>query len=345
MNAAHELKAFAQSIGFSLIGITRAEEAETYGAFRDWLNQQFHGSMSYLERRAEAYRSPEGVMVGAMSIVMLGANYQNSNEEHATSEGFGKIARYARGGFDYHDVLREKLSELSKHLKRLVPGCRTRNVVDTAPLLERDYARKAGLGWIGKNTMLINKHQGSYVFLSALLTDASLEIDAPHSTSHCGSCTRCLEACPTDAFVAPHVLDARKCISYLTIEHRSAPIETDLRPQLSDWIFGCDICQEVCPWNRRSLAESMPAFRAQDDLERLDLIEILGMNDEDFTKHFEGTPMMRPGRIALQRTAAILAGNQRLQSAKTLLQKLSRDDSSILKEAAAWAIEQINSKD
>ncbi|WP_459555065.1 epoxyqueuosine reductase [Lacunimicrobium album] len=339
-----QLKSYARSLGFSLVGIACAEKADTYGEFRDWLEQQFHGSMGYMQRRADAYQSPAGVMPDSVSVVMLGVNYDNLAEQNVET-GQGKIARYARGGHDYHDILRDKLYLLAQELKRLVPGCRTRGTVDTAPLLERDFARKAGLGWIGKNTMLINKHQGSYLFLASLLTDVELVVDTPHETSHCGSCTRCLQACPTDAFVTPYVLDARRCISYLTIEQRHEPTDESLRPYLSDWIFGCDICQEVCPWNRRNLVASMTEFKAREDLEQLDLVVLLNMSEEIFHERFKNTPMMRPGRAALLRNAAMVAGNQKLVTALPALSALTADEheSELLREAATWAIEQINS--
>ena len=171
-----------------------------------------------------------------------------------------RVARYATGTRDYHDVLRERLSELADFVHGQLPGCRTRGIVDTAPLLERDFARRAGLGWFGKNTMLLDRHFGSWFFLAALLIDQPLDPDAGDQTNHCGTCTACLDACPTDAFPEPYVLDARRCISYLTIELRNEPIPTELREGLGDWVFGCDICQEVCPWNRDAPATSEPEF-------------------------------------------------------------------------------------
>src|SRR5205823_4958254 len=202
-----------------------------------------------------------------------------------------KIARYARGP-DYHDVLRGKLKTLLGWVQTQRPACHGRAVVDTAPLLERDFARRAGLGWIGKNTMLINKHRGSYLFLGALLTNLELKPDPPHEASHCGTCTACLDACPTEAFVAPGSLDARRCISYLTIELRG-PVPEELRPGVGDWLFGCDVCQEVCPWNGKPPAV---AFPSNDDLQALDPIELLGLTEEEFRRRFRGTAITRTKR-------------------------------------------------
>lgn len=207
--------------------------------------------------------------------------------------------------------MRERLKSLADFLHEQRPGCRTRGCVDTAPLLERDFAKLAGLGWFGKNTMLLNKRLGSFFFLAALLTDIELSPDEPHHTSHCGTCTRCLDACPTDAFVEPYVLDARKCISYLTIELRDQPIPTELRSQMGEWIFGCDVCQDVCPWNRKAPASNEPAFVAREQLHPVDLEWLLSLDEAGFEAAFAGTPMHRTGRAALLRNAAIALGNSR----------------------------------
>ena len=235
------VKAEARRLGFELAGIAPAVTPTGLHEFLDWLERGHAGEMHYFERREEAYGHPRHVLDGVRSVVMLGINYntqapqrheERRREETSSAEADtgaaiavapaikARIARYAQGSVDYHDVIRGKLRELARFLSREAPGCKVRGVVDTAPLLERDFARAAGLGWFGKNTMLINKHLGSWFFLAALLVDVELEYDAPHAESHCGTCTRCLDACPTGAFVEPYVLDARRCISYFTIEHR-----------------------------------------------------------------------------------------------------------------------------
>ena len=250
-----------------------------------------------------------------------------------------RIARYARGA-DYHDILRGRLNELLAWVRREVPGCKGRGVVDTAPLLERDFARRAGLGWFGKNTMLLNKRLGSYFFLGALLLDLVLRPDRDHESSHCGTCTACLDACPTHAFSAPGVLDSRRCISYLTIELKGE-VPEDLRPAMGDWLFGCDVCQEVCPWNRRAPAGREPDFLPRADLEAVDPEELLGLSESDFRLRFEGTALMRSKRRGLLRNAAIVLGNRGNSPALPALRRALNDQDPLVREAAGWAIEQI----
>ena len=220
-----------------------------------------------------------------------------------------------------------------------MPDCHGRGVVDTAPLMERDFARRAGLGWFGKNTMLINKHRGSFFFLGALLVDLELQPDAPHVASHCGTCTACLDACPTQAFTAAGWLDARRCISYLTIELR-APIPEELRPGVGNWLFGCDICQEVCPWNRKAGREALP-FSHRADLEALDPIELLGLSEAAFRQRFGGTALMRTKRRGLLRNAAIVLGNLGSKNAIPALERALLEDEPLIREAAAWALQEI----
>jgi epoxyqueuosine reductase len=240
-----------------------------------------------------------------------------------------KIARYARGP-DYHDIIRDRLKRLLAWLREQEPGCRGRGVVDTAPLLERDFARRAGLGWVGKNTMLINKHRGSYFFLGALLTDLALRPDPPHAASHCGTCTACLDACPTQAFAGPGWLDARRCISYLTIELRGS-VPGDLRPGVGDWLFGCDVCQQVCPWNRRDDTEPTA----------VDPAELLGLSEEGFRARFSGTALTRAGRAGLLRNAALVLGNVGDERSLPALERAAADPDPLIRDAAAWAMGQI----
>src|SRR5262245_49779160 len=325
------LKAEAHRLGFELVGIAPAVTPTGIHDFLDWLERGYAGQMTYLERREEAYTHPRHVLHGVRSVVMLGINYNTqapvrrndgrfvaagADRERGTdneTQAPARIARYARGSADYHDVIREKLRELAAFLRRESPGATARGIVDTAPLLERDFARLAGLGWFGKNTMLINKRLGSWFFLAALLVDIELEYDAPHTASHCGTCNRCLDACPTQAFVEPYVLDARRCISYLTIEHRG-PISEDLHAGMGDWLFGCDICQEVCPWNHKAPVSSEPAFQPQSDLQSVDAGELLSLTDTEFRKRFGHTALARPGREGLVRNAAIVAANAGVKS-------------------------------
>jgi epoxyqueuosine reductase len=232
------------------------------------------------------------------------------------------------------------MAKLADFLRARCPGCRTRAAVDSAPILERDFARAAGLGWFGKNTMLINKRQGSWIFLAGLLTDVELEPDEPHETAHCGTCTRCLDACPTDAFPEPYVLDSRKCIAYLTIE-LDGPIPDSLRNGMGDWLFGCDICQDVCPWNTKSPRKNDPAFRPRTELNPANLGQLFDLDGEGFSQAFGKNALARPGRAGLLRNAAIALGNQRDPAAVPTLQQALADAEPVVRGAAAWALGQI----
>jgi epoxyqueuosine reductase len=341
---ANHVREEAVRIGFDLVGISEATAPSGFEHLQEWLSKNYEGEMQYMRRREAAYEHPDGVLPGTKSVIVTALNY-HATEKPVTSDdvaiadsGTGRVASYANGTADYHDVIRSMLKQLSAVLHEAVPGCRTRPVVDTAPLLERDFAKIAGLGWFGKNTMLINKHAGSWLFLGALLTDVELEADAPHGTSHCGTCTRCLDACPTDAFPEPYVLDARKCISYLTIELRDQPIPTGLREGMQDWVFGCDICQDVCPWNRKATDTPVPEFQPADDLAPLDLKWLLSLTADEFRERFRKTPFDRPGRSGLLRNAAIAAGNSGDASLIPPLTKCLNDNEPLVRGAAAWAL-------
>lgn len=333
------LKQQAQVIGFDLVGVAPAIDADHFEQFRDWLDHEYAGEMRYLERHAEAHRHPSSILPEVRSVIMVGMNYK---PDAPALTSLGKIARYARGD-DYHEVLRARLKQLLAWLQAEVPSCRGRAVVDTAPLLERDFARRAGLGWFGKNTMLLNKKLGSYFFLGALLVNIALQVDDPHDAAHCGTCTACLDACPTDAFVAPGQMDARRCISYLTIELRGH-VDPDLRAQMGDWLFGCDVCQEVCPWNRKAPSATEPAFRARRDLAQFDLLELLTLSEAEFRQRFRGTALLRPGRSGLLRNAALVLGNSGDPAALPALELAAQDTDAMVREAAAWAIERIRAK-
>ena len=333
------VKAEALRVGFDLVGVVSAVAPATFADFQEWLRQGFAGEMKYLDRRAEAYSHPRHVMPAVRSVIMLAANYRTADPSPAEPSA-GRVSRYAWNDGDYHTLMRERLEKLANFLHAQHPGCRTRAIVDTAPLLERDFARAAGLGWFGKNTMLINKRQGSWLFLAGLLTDLELTADAPHESSHCGTCTRCLEACPTAAFPAPYVLDARKCISYLTIELKG-PIPAELREGIGDWLFGCDICQDVCPWNKKSPRKDDIAFRPRADLNPAELIPLLELDEIAFERTFGQTALSRPGRAGVLRNAAIVLGNQRDEQSVPILSRVLADEEPILRGAAAWALGQI----
>jgi epoxyqueuosine reductase len=251
----------------------------------------------------------------------------------------GSIAKYAQAP-DYHEYLWARLNPLAEWLDAEMPGSHSRGVTDSAPLLERDFARRAGLGWFGKNTMLIDRRLGSYFFLGALLLDLELQPDPPHATSHCGTCTACLDACPTAAFPQEGVLDSRRCLSYLTIELKGS-VPEEFRPAFTDWLFGCDICQEVCPWNRKAPTAREPAFASRPDLVALDPVEILSLSEEEFRRRFRDTALSRTKRRGLVRNALLIVGNRRESRALPALRQLLHDPEPVLREAAAWALERI----
>ena len=300
------VKAQAYGLGFDLVGITTLGPMETAGTFDAWIEKGCAGEMDYLSRGAAKRRDSRLAFGGATSAIVVGLDYGGR-------EPSGPVARYARGD-DYHDVMTERLNELHRWLQlelgRPIAG---KPYVDTGPILERDLARRAGLGWFGKNTNLVNPRLGSFFFIGSLLLDLDLAADAPFEADRCGSCTRCLEACPTDAFVEPRVLDATRCISYLTIELKGN-IPDAFHEAIGSNVYGCDICQDVCPYNvkfARELRE--PAFSARDAIRDKDPAtlarELLAMGDEEFRSAFCRSPMKRAKRRGLARNAAVVLGN------------------------------------
>lgn len=339
------LKQQARALGFDLVGIAPAQPADSFAQLQDWLARGYAGEMAYMHRHGDARRHPTSILPTVRSVVMVALNYKPQAPvavPRARNGNRAQIARYARGR-DYHDVLREKLKALLHWVQGEVPGCAGRAVVDTAPLLERDFARRAGLGWFGKNTMLLNTRLGSYMFLGALLLDIELRPDEPFEASHCGTCTACLDACPTQAFVAPGMLDSRLCVSYLTIELRG-PIDEALRPHMGDWLFGCDVCQEVCPWNRKSPFSTEPAWSSRPDLLTLDFEELFSLTEADFRRRFKGTALRRTGRGGLLRNAAIVLGNTGDVSALPALERACGDPDPLVRDAAQWAIARIRER-
>jgi epoxyqueuosine reductase len=330
-----ELKSAAGRLGFELAGVCPAVSPDGLARFQQWLGAGYAGEMEYLPRRAEAYAHPRHVLDGVRSLLLLACNYRNV-EPAAPQRGRGRVSRYA-WGTDYHELIRGRLSQLADFLHSRAPQAQTRTVVDTAPLLEREFAQLAGLGWIGKNTLLLNRRAGSWFFLAALLTDLELEYDLPQATDHCGTCRACLDACPTGAFVDAYVLDPRKCISYLTIESRQ-PIPRQLREPLGDWLFGCDVCQEVCPWNHRAPVSEASGFEPLDGLTDCELGKLFELDDDGFRARFRHTPLWRPKRRGLLRNAAIVLGNQRPPDGCTALVRGLNDCESLVRGAAAWAL-------
>jgi epoxyqueuosine reductase len=330
-----DLKREARRLGFALAGVCPAVTPQGISRFHEWLAAGYAGAMDYLPARAEAYEHPEHVLAGARSLLVLAQHYRTVEPAQA-QPGRGRVSRYA-WGHDYHDVLRARLRQLTDFLAARAPQARARAVVDTAPLLEREFAQLAGLGWIGKNTLVLNTQAGSWFFLAALVTDVELDYDEPHQADHCGTCRACLDACPTDAFVDAYVLDARRCISYLTIE-LGQPIPRDLRPAMGDWLFGCDVCQEVCPWNHKAPHSDERRFQPLDSLTTLDLAELFELDDAAFRARFRHTPLWRPKRRGLLRNAAIVLGNQRPPAALSALVRGLSDTEPLVRGACAWAL-------
>src|SRR3954453_11908839 len=331
-----ELKQRADELGFSLCGVCPAVSPPGAARLDEWLAAGYAGQMHYLAERREAYGDPNRVLEGVRSVVMLAMNYRTA-EPAKPQAGAGRVSRYAWGDADYHDFIRERLDELGEWLSNQCPESRVRGTVDTAPLLEREFAQLAGLGWIGKNTLLLNRDEGSWFFLAALLTDIELAYDAPHETDHCGTCRACLDACPTDAFPQPYVLDASRCISYLTIELRDA-VPAELRSGMGDWVFGCDVCQDVCPWNSRSPLSGQAELEPRADSNPMDLIKLFELDDAAFRERFRQTPLWRPRRRGLLRNAAIVLGNRPTSAATPALIRGLNDKEMLVRGACAWAL-------
>ena len=329
------IKAQALALGFDLAGITTLGPAETAPWFDAWILAGYGGEMAYLSKGGEKRADTRLPYPGVTSAIVVAMNYGGTQPS-------GPVARYARGN-DYHDVIIEKLQALHRWLcDTLGYPVHGKAYVDTGPILERDLARRAGLGWFGKNTNLIHPTLGSYFFIGALLVAVDLIPDAPFEADRCGSCTRCLEACPTGAFVAPRTLDATRCISYLTIELKGA-IPEPLRELMGELVYGCDICQEVCPWNVRFARDvTEPALRPRNDSEAFDLRALLLQDEETFRMRFRGSPMKRAKRRGLARNAAVALGNrQDPDDLAALRYAAAHDPDEQVREHARWAFARI----
>jgi epoxyqueuosine reductase len=392
MSLTAAIKAEARRLGFARVGIVPAGPSQTHSYYAAWLDQGFAGEMGYLGRHAEAKRDPSQWAEGARSLICLAVNY-HPGEVRDAQDGMardggprGRISRYAWGR-DYHDMLGDRLDRLAAFIDSRAGrpvGCRA--AVDAAPVMEREWAARAGLGWVGRNAMLIDWELGSYVFLAELLVDLELEYDLPgrdpragerpqlaarpahvpeafHSSADpalpvidlglresCGSCRACVEACPTGAIVADKAVDARRCLSYLTIELKG-PIPEEFRDKLGEWVFGCDICQEVCPWNRRAPAAEEAGFEAPDrEAVRPSLIQLLALDEEGFRERFRGRAVWRARRRGLLRNAALALGNalarglppEAREAGITALARALRDPEPVIRGAAAWALGRVD---
>ena len=329
------LKEEALRVGFDMAGAAAAMTPPGIDHFRRWIADGCFGQMSYMAARGEAFKHPLHVLEGVRSILMLAAGYRTV-EPQAAAAGQGIVSRSAWGD-DYHDVLRDRLHRLADFHRRLSPTAAVRGVVNTAPLLERRFGQLAGLGWIGKNTMLVNARLGSWFVLGALLTTEVLEYDQPTDRGHCGTCRACIDACPTGALAEPYRLDARRCISYLTIEF-VRPCAEDLRPLCGGRIFGCDACQEACPWNRRASTSGQPRFQPRPGCNPVELAGLLGLDEEAFRARFRGSPLRRSKRRGLLRNAAIALGNRPDPAALPALIRGLDDPEPAIRAACAWAL-------
>ncbi len=333
----------ALELGFDDCRFTTAAAPASAGQFQNWLAGKQHGEMTWLERSAPKRSDPQKVLSGAKSVITLATSYGVENpKSEIRNPKSGSIARYARFD-DYHDVLGKQLSQLTGFVNRL-GGAETRSLwhVDTGPLLERDFAQRAGLGFVGKHTNLISRRFGNWILVGEIITTLELEPDAPEK-NRCGSCARCIEACPTHAITAPFQLDARRCISYLTIELKGL-IPIELRPAIGNRIFGCDDCLAVCPWNRFAHKGKLMKAHARKELAEPDLIELLQLDEAGFKSHFAGTPILRAKRRGFLRNVCVALGNVGDDSALPALRKAAQDSEPLIVGHARWAMERIKSR-
>jgi len=325
----------AEELGFDACRFTSASPPVHKEHFEHWLQSGQHGEMAYLQRNAHKRTDPRKVLTDARTIIALAVSYSSNSHP-------GSVARYARFT-DYHDVIGKRLNILSQFVNQF-GGANTRSLwyVDTGPFLERDLAQRAGLGFIGKHTNLISRELGNWIFLAEIITTLQIEPDAPEE-NRCGTCTRCITACPTAAITAPFQLDARRCISYLTIELKG-PIPQHLRPAIGSRIYGCDDCLQVCPWNRFAREGRMMKEHARPDLDAPNLVELLEMDEADFKRRFAGTPMMRTRRRGLLRNVCVALGNIGDRASLPALHRAATDAEPLIAEHAQWAIEQIHGR-
>jgi epoxyqueuosine reductase len=337
------LRQHARELGFDDCRFTTAAPSASAPHFQKWLAEKQNGEMHWLERNAEKRLNLQKILPGAKSVICLAVSYQAKDSEVRSQRlEIGLMARYAQFA-DYHDVIGEKLKALAAFMDKFGGGNATSLwYVDTGPVLERDLAQRAGLGFVGKHTNLISRRLGNWIFLAEILTTLDLEPDTPEK-NHCGSCTRCLTACPTNAITAPFTLDARKCISYLTIELKGS-IPVEFRRAIGNRIYGCDDCLAACPWNRFAREGSMMKPHARRDLAQPDLLELLRLDDNGFKMKFACTPMLRTKRRGVLRNVCVALGNVGDESALPALEKATRDHELLITEHARWAMEEIESR-
>jgi epoxyqueuosine reductase len=336
--AAERVRAEALRLGFDRVAFAAAGPCRDAAHLRRWLDEGRHGDMAWMERTAEVRSDPAHLLPGARTVVSLLTFYPAApaGEERAWE---GRVSRYARGR-DYHNVLGRRLRKLAAAVRSWDGGAAAVPAVDAKPILEKEWAERAGLGWIGKHSNLITQDGGSWFFLSEIVTDLECAPSEAAVPDRCGTCTACLDACPTGAIVGPREVDARRCISYLTIEFDGV-VPPEMRPQLGEWIFGCDICQDVCPWNRFAVRVEDEAFRFDRERFRGGLADLLALDRAAFEARFEGSPVRRAGRDAFLRNVCVALGNRRDADALPALDRALRDDAALVRRHAAWAIGRI----
>ena len=341
------IKQAARDCGFEVAGVASIEPLERdHIAFQEWCEEGFAAGMDYMTRRPELHANPAVLVPYARSVITLAINYYAAAPPFEHENRYGRIARYA-WGLDYHDVVKPRLLELVGKIEHIAGRrIRARCFVDAVPLLERAVAARASLGFFGKNTNLLDPRRGSWFFLSEILLDLDLPAEAREIKVSCGSCHRCIDACPTDAFAGPYRLDSRRCISYLTIENKGA-IPRELRSAIGEWLFGCDVCQDVCPFNRFASESDWPELRPDAGAgARLDLAEVLSItSDDEFRARFRGTPLTRPRRRGLLRNAAIVAANVGASTTVPLLvERTLNEHEALIRSHALWALGQLDLK-
>lgn len=340
------LNEWAAELGFQQAGVTSTALGEHEQRLQQWLSAGYHGTMSYMADHGTMRSRPQELLPGTLRVISLRMDYlapDVSITGQLSDKRRAYISRYALGR-DYHKLVRKRLTELGKRLQQAAGDMGFRAFVDSAPVLERALANRAGLGWIGKNTMLINRKAGSYFFLGEILTDLPLPVDEPYEQDHCGRCTSCLDICPTQAFVGEHVLDARRCISYLTIE-LNGPIPHDLRAGIGNRIFGCDDCQIGCPWNRFSKTSAEPDFTPRANLDKATLLELFAWDEATFLQRTEGMPIRRTGYENWLRNIAVALGNapQSIEVEEALKARRAKV-SGLVQEHIDWALEEQKNK-
>ncbi|NIP31403.1 MAG: tRNA epoxyqueuosine(34) reductase QueG [Candidatus Dadabacteria bacterium] len=337
-NITNQIKNYAINLGFDLVGVTPAKFNDEGNYFVRWLNEGYAGEMKYLERNSRKRVNIEEVLPNAKSVISCAINY-NTDYPYSTNlkdKKKGWIARYAWGD-DYHSVLIEMLNKLKNYLISLYDeGIGLKAYVDTGPVLEKVFSEKAGVGWIGKNTCLINQEMGSWLLIGEIITDIELKYDSK-AVDRCGSCTRCIDACPTDAIVKPYVLDSRKCISYLTIELKDK-IPVELREGLDNNVFGCDICQDVCPWNSKATVTEVENFQPRVNLFNPDLEYLLNLKQGEFSREFKNSPIKRTKRKGLIRNVLVAMGNSRNRDFTPYIERMLNDEEPLIRIHAVWAL-------